>query len=82
MLVGNEQEVVEPNSEVIEISKQFPIPKFECVTIHQLDCIYYGEINKSYQREGFGILQTIEFDTYFGFWKNGKAEGVGLIVYS
>ena len=48
--------------------------------IHELDCIYWGEINRSYQREGFGVLQTIDFDMYFGFWKNNKAEGKGLIV--
>ena len=29
--------------------------------VHQLDCIYYGEINKSYQKEGFGVLQTLAF---------------------
>lgn len=34
---------------------------FPLLTIHQLDCIYYGEINKSYQREGFGILQSLNF---------------------
>lgn len=27
-------------------------------------------------------MQTLDFDTFFGFWKNGKAEGLGLIAYS
>ena len=38
-------------------------------------------MNRSYQREGFGILQDIYFDTYFGFWKNNKAEGRGIVFY-
>jgi hypothetical protein len=46
-----------------------------------LDCIYYGEINKSYQKEGFGILQTLNFETYVGFWKNNKVEGTGIVVF-
>lgn len=29
--------------------------------MHQLDCIYQGEVNQSYQREGFGIQQTFDF---------------------
>jgi hypothetical protein len=49
--------------------------------MHQLDCIYQGEVNQSYQREGFGIQQTIDFQTYFGWWKNNKANGLGLIIY-
>ena len=55
--------------------------QMHCKTIHQLDCVYHGEFNKSYQREGFGILQTLTFDTYAGFWKNNKAEGRGIIFY-
>ena len=27
------------------------------------------------------MLQNIYFDTYFGFWKNNKAEGRGIIFY-
>ena len=26
-------------------------------------------------------MQDIYFDTYFGFWKNNKAEGRGIIFY-
>lgn len=37
-------------------------------------------MNKSSQKEGFGILQTLQFDTYLGFFHNNKAEGVGLLV--
>jgi hypothetical protein len=51
------------------------------MTIHQLDCIYYGEINKSYQKEGFGILQALSFEHYVGFWKNNKVEGLGLVIF-
>jgi hypothetical protein len=49
--------------------------------MHQLDCIYQGEVNQSYQREGFGIQQTIDFQTYLGWWKNNKANGLGLIIF-
>jgi hypothetical protein len=51
------------NQEQKSILPNKTTPKFQgkLVTIHQLDCIYFGEINRSYQKEGFGILQTIEF---------------------
>ena len=41
-------------------------------TVHQLDSIYYGQLNSSYQKDSFGIQQTFEFDTYMGYWKNNK----------
>lgn len=70
-----------PIEALLEESKVSTSLPLQLVKIHQLDCIYYGEINKSYQREGFGILQTIDFEHYIGFWKNGKAEGKGMVVY-
>lgn len=48
--------------------------------MHQLDSIYYGKVNNSYQKDGFGILQTLDFDTYLGYWRNNKTEGLGLVV--
>ena len=29
--------------------------------IHQIDSIYMGSLNISYQKDGFGIQQTIDF---------------------
>ena len=26
-------------------------------------------------------MQTSDFETYLGFWKNNKADGLGLIIY-
>ena len=66
---------------MLQESKAIQVVPIYCKTIHQLDCVYHGEINKSYQREGFGLLQTLYFDTYAGFWKNNKAEGRGVIFY-
>ena len=50
--------------------------------IHQVDSIYAGQLNSSYQKDGFGILQTFNFDTYLGFWRCNKAEGRGLVLLS
>jgi hypothetical protein len=57
-----------------------PLP-LSLMTIHQLDSTYYGEINKSYQKDGFGILQTLPFEMFFGFWKNNRPEGLGLVLF-
>ena len=51
------------------------------MTVHQLDCTYYGEINKSYQKEGIGVILTLAFQAYFGFWKNNRPEGRGLVLF-
>jgi hypothetical protein len=51
-------------------------------TVHQLDSIYYGQLNNSYQKDGFGVLQTFEFDMYLGYWRNNKTEGLGLVILS
>ncbi len=51
-------------------------------TIHQLDSIYNGQLNNSYQKDGFGLQQTFNFDTYIGYWKNNKIEGLGLVILS
>ena len=32
--------------------------QYKMVTTHMIDGIYQGFINSSYQRDGFGILQT------------------------
>jgi len=40
--------------------------------IHLLDCIYYGNLNYSYQKEGFGIQQSFDFHTYIGYWKSNR----------
>lgn len=48
--------------------------------IHLLDSIYYGNINNSYQKDGFGIQQNFEFHTYIGYWKSNRIEGLGLII--
>lgn len=48
--------------------------------IHFIDSIYFGQLNNSYQKDGFGIQQTCNFDTYIGYWKNNKAEGLGLVI--
>jgi hypothetical protein len=45
-----------------------------------IDSIYYGQLNSSYQRDGFGIQQTFSFDTYIGYWHNNKTEGLGLVI--
>lgn len=45
-----------------------------------IDSIYLGQLNNSYQKDGFGIQQTFEFDTYIGYWKSNKAEGIGLVI--
>lgn len=60
---------------------QDPLP-LSLITIHQLDSTYYGEINKSYQKEGIGVLMTLTFQGYFGFWKNNRPEGKGLVIFS
>lgn len=41
-------------------------------TVHQLDSIYMGQMNSSYQKDGFGIQQTFDFNTYIGHWHNNK----------
>lgn len=48
---------------------------------HLIDGIYQGEVNRSYQRDGFGILLTEDFEAYIGFFKYNKPHGLGLIVY-
>ena len=48
--------------------------------IHQIDSTYLGQLNTSYQKDGFGIQQTFNFDTYIGTWKCNKADGKGLII--
>jgi hypothetical protein len=50
--------------------------------LYYIDSIYEGTVNPSHYREGFGIMQTINFHTYIGFFKNGRAEGLGLIILS
>lgn len=37
------------------------VPAFTLNTLHQLDCTYYGELNRSYQKEGIGVLLTLSF---------------------
>ena len=49
--------------------------------IHQTDSIFYGSLDPSFRKDGFGILQTFNFETYVGHWKNNKAEGIGMIIY-
>ena len=49
--------------------------------IHLIDCIYLGHLNDSFQRNGFGIIQTFQFDTYVGYFRNNKAEGLGLVLF-
>lgn len=39
-----------------------------------------GQLNSSFQKNGFGILQTFDFETYIGYFRNSKAEGLGLAV--
>lgn len=51
------------------------------VTTHMIDGIYQGFINTSYQRDGFGTLQTENYQTYIGFFKYNKMHGLGLIIY-
>jgi hypothetical protein len=52
------------------------------VRTHLIDGIYEGLVNASYQRDGFGILQTDDFQTYVGHFKYNKPNGLGLIFYS
>lgn len=49
-------------------------------TMHLLDSIYVGWMNTSYQKDGFGIQQTFEFNTYIGQWKSNRIEGLGLVL--
>lgn len=62
----------------LDWSKQF---SSHLHTIHLLDCIYMGQMNNSYQKDGFGIQQAFSFDTYIGYWKNNKIEGLGLLLF-
>ena len=57
------------------------IQDYKIVSTHLIDGVYEGFVNSSYQRDGFGMLQTEEFDTYIGFFKYNKIHGIGLIVY-
>ena len=49
---------------------------------HFIDSVYLGQLNNSYQKNGFGIVQNFKFDTYFGTFRNNMAEGLGLVVFN
>lgn len=52
------------------------------INMHLIDGIYEGFINASYQRDGFGILQTNDFQTYIGYFKYNKLHGLGMVIYT
>jgi hypothetical protein len=52
------------------------------VRTHLIDGVYEGFVNASYQRDGFGIVQTDDFQTYMGYFKYNKPNGLGLIIYT
>lgn len=58
------------------------VNNYQIVSMHLIDAIYQGMVNSSYQRDGFGILQTDQFDTYLGYFKYNRLHGLGLILYS
>jgi hypothetical protein len=43
--------------------------------------MFQGFVNSSYQRDGFGLLQTDDFDTYLGFFRYNRLHGPGLLLY-
>jgi hypothetical protein len=55
---------------------------YKAVRTHLIDGIYQGVVNSSYQRDGFGILQTDEFQTFIGEFRYNRPHGIGLIIYS
>lgn len=73
--------------ETVRINGFQSLPKaisndFKLVLTHLIDGVYQGFVNSSYQRDGFGILQTDKFDTYIGFFRYNKIHGRGMIIYS
>ena len=48
---------------------------YKMVTTHLIDGIYQGFVNSSYQRDGFGLIQTENYETYLGFFKYNKIHG-------
>jgi len=69
-------------SRLIEDPADKSVPSHhQLVCTHLLDGIYQGFVNSSYARDGFGIIQTENFDTYIGFFKFNKIHGTGLIIY-
>lgn len=55
---------------------------YKLACTHLIDGVYEGIVNASYQRDGFGILQTDDFQTYMGYFKYNKPNGLGLIIYT
>lgn len=54
---------------------------YQIACTHLIDAIYHGIVNSSYQRDGFGILMTDDYDTFLGYFRYNKLHGLGLIVY-
>ena len=44
--------------------------------------VYTGELNNLGQRDGLGLLELKNGDKYFGDWKYGKEDGMGVLIES